>query len=310
MSELYVNHEATLPQSSDPDMAVMWVVTASPLTVRETLGVKNLNAWNAVPNWIHAPSDPVLVRRSTMTVEASLASRPQSCVVTGVSGTLVTATGGGKTWSLRAPVAPAVGATVAVAWGSEGGVVIGTISGTIPAPDGSAQPVLLSGDGITALAPFRPTSSGTYRSGALRGDVGSSLYQGHWVAPANSNDNTGVWCYGDVWGAIRGKTVVSASITVERGPTGAGVNGAVPVHLKLHNVTSLPASTPGLLAAANNALSLAPSQSGTVDVTSMVQAIADGTAAGFAVTYAGTADYAMFLGAGASDSGVITVTVR
>jgi hypothetical protein len=307
---LYVGHEATLPPSSNPDMAVMTVVQASPLLVREQNGVINLTAFNAVPNWVHAPGDPVLVRRATMTVEATLASRPQSCVVTGVSGTLVTATGGGKTWTLRAGTAPAVGNTVAVSWGSEGGAVIAVISGSIPSPTAAIVPDLPVVSTVTTLPPFRPTQSGTYRTGSLRSDVGSNLYQGHWVAPSNSNDNTGVWCYGDTWGAVRGKTVVSASITVERGPVGSGINGAVIAHLRLHNATNLPGSTPGLLAYANDALALAPSTSGTVDVTAGVQAIADGTASGFAVTYAGTADYAMFIGAGSSDSGVVTVTVR
>jgi hypothetical protein len=310
MSELYVDHEATLPPSLDPDMAVMTVVQASPLLVRETLGVKNLNAFNAVPNWVHAPGDPVLVRLSTMTVEATLASRPQSCVVTGVSGTLVTATGGGKTWTLRAGSAPAVGSTVAVAWGSEGGVVIATISGSIPSPTAAVVPALPVVSTVTTLPPFRPTESGTYRTGSRRGDAGSNLYQGHWIYPNNSNDNTGIWCYGDSWGAVRGKTVVSASMRVIRGPVGSGVDGPVTVHIRLHNVTSLPASTPGLLGYANDSLALAPSTFGDVDVTAGVQAIADGTASGFAVYFVGTADYAMFLGAGSSDSGVVSVTVR
>ena len=310
MTELYVGHAATLPDTLSLDVIPMRVVQTSPLLVREESGIRDLAVYNGVPNWVHAPGDSVLVRTSTMTVIATLATRPQSAVVTGVSGTLITVTASGLTWLTRAIAAPTVGDTVALSWGSEGAVVIGTISGTVPSPTGTAPADLPSVLGaVTTLPPFRPTQSGTYRSGSLRGDAGSNLYQGHWIAPNNSNDSTGVWCYGDSWGAVRGKTVAVASITVERGPKGSGVNGAVPVHLRLHNVTSLSAGTPSL-ADANDSLALAPGQAGSVDVTSMVQEIANGTASGFAVTFAGTSDYAMFFGAGSSDSGVLSVTVQ
>ena len=309
MTDLYVGHEATLPPTLDLDVIPMRVVQASPLLVREESGIRDLAVYNGVPSWVHVPGDPVMVRKSTMTIESTLASRPQSATVTGVSGTLITVTAAGLTWSARAITAPGMGDVVALAWGSEGAVVIGTISGTIPTPTGTAPADLPTSNTQMTLT-FRPTESGTYRSGTRRGDAGSNLYQGHWIAPNNSNDSTGIWCYGDSWGAVRGKTVVAASITVKRGPVGSGVNGAVTVHLKLHNVTSLPAGTPGLLASTNNSLALAPNQVGSVDVTSMVQEIADNTASGFAVTYAGTSGYAMFLGAGPSDSGVLSVTVQ
>jgi len=308
VTDLYVGHEATLPPTLDLDVIPMRVVQTAPLLVREESGTRNLAVFNGVPNWVHVPGDAVMVRKATMTVIATLATRPQSAVVTGVSGTLITVTAAGLTWLVRAVAAPTVGDLVALSWGSEGAVVIGTISGAIPSPTGTAPPP----DPPTistqmTLPAFRPTQSGTYRGGSLRGDTSGNLYQGHWTASA---DNTGIWCYGDSWGAVRGKTVVAAWITVQRGPRGSGIYGAVPVHLRLHNETGLPDGTPGLLAAANDSLALAPGQADSVDVTSMVQAIADNTAAGFAVTYAGTSDYAMFLGAGSSDSGVLSVTVR
>lgn len=307
MSELYVGHAATLPPSLDLDVIPMRVVQTSPLLVREEKGVRDLAAFNAVPSWVHVPGDPVMVRRSTMTIEATLAARPQSAVVTAVAGTLCTVTAAGLTWLARAIAAPAVGATVALAWGSEGAVAIGTITGTIPVPTGTLPAPLPVVYSMVTLPPFRPVESDSYRSGVRR-NVGN-LYQGHWTS-GSSADNTGVWCYGDVWGAVRGRTVVSATITVQRGPIGTGVNGAETVHLKLHNATSLPAGTPGLLASTNNALALAPNQAGVTDVTAMVQEIANNAASGFAVTYAGTADYAMFLGAGPSNSGVLSVTVQ
>lgn len=310
MTDLYVNHEATLPPSLDLDVIPMSVVQTSPLLVREANGTRNLAAFNGVPNWVHVPGDPVMVRKSTMTVESSLAVRPQSGTVTVVAGTLITLSALGQTWQARSGTsAPAVGNTVALSWGSEGAVVVAVISGAIPAPAGTAPPVLPSGSTPTVLPPFRPTSSGSYRSGALRGDT-SNLFQGHWVAPANSNDNTGVVTYGDVWGAVRGKTVAVATATVIRGPVGSGSNSAVTVHLKTHNVTSLPSATPALNASTNNTLALAPNQSGVVDITAMVQEIANGTAAGLAVTFVGTSDYAMFLGVGSTDSFVINVTVQ
>jgi len=311
VTELYVGHASTLPDTLVLDVIPMRVVQTSPLLVREESGIRDLAVYNGVPNWVHAPGDSVLVRTSTMTVIATLATRPQSAVVTGVSGTLITVTASGLTWLTRAIAAPTVGATVALSWGSEGCVVIGTISGTVPSPTGTLPADLPSTLGaVTTLPPFRPTQSGTYRSGSLRGDTSGNLLQGHWTPPNSSADNTGIWTYGDSWGAVRGKTVADASITVQRGPQGVGVNGAVPVNLRLHNETGLPGGTPSLLAAANSSLSLAPGQAGSVDVTSMVQAIADNTASGFAVTFAGTSDYAMFLGAGSSDSGVLSVTVR
>ena len=309
MTELYVGHAATLPDTLDLDLIPMRVVQAAPLLVREESGIRDLAAYNGVPSWVHVPGDPVLVRKATMTIIATLASRPQSATVTGVSGTLITVTAAGLTWSARAITAPTMGDVVALSWGSEGAVVIGTIGGTIPTPTGTAAAALPSGGAPVTLS-FRPSQSGTYRSGSRRGDAGSNLYQGHWYAPNSSADNTGIWCYGGPWGAVRGKTVLAATITVQRGPLGSGVNGAVPVHLKLHNVDSLPASTPGLNASANSSLSLSPNQAGSVDVTSMVQEIANATAAGFAVTYAGTSHYAMFLGAGPSNSGVLSVTVQ
>jgi hypothetical protein len=305
VSELYVGHAATLPDTLSLDVIPVRVVQTSPLLVREESGIRDLAVYNGVPNWTHAPGDPVLVRKSTMTVIATLATRPQSAVVTGVSGTLATVAASGLTWLALATVAPTVGDTVALSWGSEGAVIIGIISGSIPSPTGTL-PTALPPVSTTMVLSFRPTQSGTYRSGSLRGDTSGNLYQGDF----GGRNNLGIWSYGDSWGAVRGKTVAVATITVERGPRGSGIYGAVPVHLRLHNETGLPAGTPWLAAAANDSLALAPGQAGTTDVTSMVQAIADNTAAGFAVTYSGTSDYAMFLGAGSSDSGVLSVTVQ
>lgn len=310
MTDLYVGHEATLPATYDPDLIPMTIVQTSPLLVREMNGSRNLAAVNGVASWVHAPGDVVLVRRSTVTVVQTLASRPQSAVVTVVSGTLITVTAAGLTWSLRSVgTAPTVGQTVAITWGSEGGVCHGAITAAIPSPTGTAPAWLPPSTSVVTLPPFRPTVSATYRSGSQRAGI-TDLYQGHWYAPASSADNTGIWCYGAAWGGLLGKAVDVATIKVQRGPVGSGVNSAVTVHLKLHNVTSPPGATPGLLASANNTLTLSPNQVGEVDVTPMVQEIANGTAQGFAVYFAGTTDYAMFLGAGSSDSGVITATVH
>lgn len=314
MTELYVNDLTTLPDpSGDPDLLPMRVAQSSPLLVREEKGTRNLAATNAVPNWVHAPGDLVLVRSTpTLTVTHTLAVRPQSGTVTAVGSGVATVSALGQSWSLRyVGTAPSVSQVVAITWGSEGGVVQpGSLSGTITPPAGTALGTLPTSSGPVTLPPFRPTESGTYRSGTKRSGVGSSVYQGHWVAPASSADNTGIVCFGDVWGAVRGKTVALATITVIRGDVGIGVNGAVTVHLKTHNVTTLPTATPALNASTNNTLTLSPNQSGTTDVTAMVQEIANNTAAGFAVTYAGTTDYAQFLGVGPSDSFVVTVTVQ
>lgn len=310
MSELYVNHEATLPAGYDADVIPMIVVQTSPLLVREATGTRNLAAYNGLPNWVHAPSDPVMVRKSTMTIEATLALRPQSATVTVVAGTLITVSSSGLTWSARAVgTAPTVGQTVALSWGSEGAVVQGVITGAIPVPTGTA-PAGLPATSSSFSFSARPIASGSYRSGSLRPDTSGNLFQGHWVAPANSNDNTGVWVHGAAWGGILGKTIDAAKIKVQRGPVDSGVNGPVTVRLRTHNVTSLPSSTPGLGASSNNTLTLSPNEVGEADVTAMVQEIANGTAAGFAVYVAGTTDYAMFLGAGSSDSGVITGTAH
>lgn len=309
MTELYVGHEATLPPTYDPDLIPMTVVQAAPLLVREMSGTRNLSATNGVTNWVHAPGDVVLVRRSTATVTQTLASRPQSGTVTVVAGTLITVTAAGVTWSLRSVgTVPTVGQTVAITWGSEGGVCHGAITGTIPAPTGTLIAPLPPSGSTIVLPAFRPVQSASYRSGAKRTDT-SDLYQGHWTS-GNSNDNTGIWTYGAAWGALLGKTVDVAKIKVKRGPVGTGVNGAETVHLKLHNVSTPPATTPSLNASSNNSLTLSPNELGEVDVTAMVQEIANGTAAGFAVTFVGTSDYAMFLGAGSSDSGVINATVH
>lgn len=132
--------------------------------------------------------------------------------------------------------------------------------------------------------------------------------QGFWV---NDEVKQGSWGYGDRYGlwyadlsALKGKTIVSATITINR--KSGGSSGARTVQFRSHNYTSRglrPGGAPAMSAVGATA-SLGVGQTGTFDITSMIQNhIANGTDKALGVHTTGSADY-MSLGT------TPTITIR
>jgi hypothetical protein len=305
MSELYLDHPAA---AADTDLFdgrwTATIVSASPLLARQDGGATNLIVLNGMPDRQHVAGDRVKLQRfgSDLLIMAALTPRPQFGTVVSVNTgtrTAVISTASAQ-WSVRWSVqyvgaAPTVADRISIMWGPEGGVILGSVSTTVTPPastdPGSAGAAPSSGGTLTVKA----SQAGTYRSGAHRTDngVGTKLYQGHWTA-GSSADNAGILCYGDVFGGLSGKTIASSKLTITRGPRGTGADGAVTFYVVAHAAMTLPGSTPGFSSAVT--ISLAPGQTGTVDVTSIASGLNNGTVRGFGISYSGTAQYGALLG--------------
>ena len=303
MTELYLSHPAA---QSDTDLFdgrwTATVVSAAPLLARQDGGSSNLVVLNGMPDRQHVAGDRVKLQRfgSDLVIMAALTPRPQF-------GTVVSVNTGNRTavisttstqWSLQWSVqyvgaAPTVTDRVAMFWGPEGGLILGSVSTTVTPPastdPGSAAPPPPSGGTLAVSA----SQGGTYRSGTRRTDVGTRLYQGHWTT-GSSADNAGVFCYSDVFGGLAGKSIASNKITVTRGPVGTGSNSPITFTIAAHSASTLPGSTPTLTGSVT--VSLAPGETKTVDITSISSGLNNGTVRGFGITYAGTANYGALLG--------------
>ena len=303
MTELYLNHPAAAPDMDLFDGRwTATVVSSSPLLVRQDGGSTNLVVLNGMPDRQHVAGDRVKLQRfgSDLVIMAALTPRPQFGTVVSVNTgtrTAIISTASAQ-WSLQWAVqyvgaAPTVADRVSMYWGPEGGVILGSVSTTVTPPastdPGAPAAPPSTGGTLTVIA----SQAGTYRSGTRRTDVGTRLYQGHWTT-GSSADNLGIFCYGDVFGGLSGKTIASSKITVTRGPKGTGADSAITFTIAAHAASTLPGATPTLTGSVT--VSLAPGETKTVDITSISAGLNNGTVRGFGITYAGTANYGALLG--------------
>jgi hypothetical protein len=149
--------------------------------------------------------------------------------------------------------------------------------------------------GEAAPPPPPPATEQTLNIAPSTGDNWST--SGYWT---NDEVKQGNWGYGDRYGlwyvdlsAVKGKTIVSATITVFR-KTGAGSSGGRNIHFRTHRYTSR-ASRPGGAPAMSGEYvrgAIAPGETVTFDITDMIQNnIANGIDTSIGVYTTGSTDY-------------------
>ncbi|MGV8972256.1 MAG: hypothetical protein ACOH10_08025 [Rhodoglobus sp.] len=299
MSELYLDHPAAVTDLDRFDGRwTATIVSASPLLARQDGGSISLVVLNGMPDRQHVVGDKVKLQRfgSDLVITSALTPRPQYGIVgsvnTGTRTATVTTSAG--VWSVQyIGAAPTVADRVAMLWGPEGGMILGSASTTVTPPastdPGAGAPGAPGGGTLTVSA----AQAGTYRSGTRRTDVGTELRQGHWTTGIAA-DNSGIFAFGDVFGGLAGKTVTSSKITLTRGPRGTGSDSAITFTIVAHAAMTLPGATPAYTGSVT--VSLAPNETKTVDVTSIAAGLSSGTVRGFGISYAGTANYGALLG--------------
>lgn len=289
------SNDPTLARAAtERDWRVCTVTALAPLTVRENLTGDTVQATNTVSNWVHAIGDRVLVQRvgdgatRATLVRATMTTRPTRGTVLSVAAGVASVSAGGVVMALAyVGAAPAAEDVVRISWDAEGGTVIGVIS-TTATPAADVAPIVVVAPSPRITLDLVPTASATYRSGTRDSYSGDNVVQGYWTGGA---PKTGVFVYGDTLGGVAGMTCESLEIDLTRA-TGSGVSGAHTVHLWLHNVQSLPGTTPTLIGTEYTTISLAPGQSGRFALLAdWGTQMAAQTAAGVAIYVNGSADY-------------------
>ena len=310
----YIGSPIVQPDRVDWQPRVMVVSSDSPLRVRESQSATgDLAVVNAVPDRRHAVGDRVLVAQlsGTLYITAALTPRPMLGVVRAVSGGSATVAAGSREWVLPLGLAQvAVGDSVAMLWGPEGGVVLAKQSAAgAPTADPGAVPPASAPLGGLRTAVLRATQTDTYRGGVRRG-IGM-LVQGFYAGGLRQA-NLGLICYGDVWGALVGKRVQSAFLDMTRSGSEIGTSSRVGVHVWVHAYTSLPGAfyQHELRPPEGVPARLGFHQSAVLDVTAQVQALLVSGGQGLAVAYDGSDEYAAFAGVGASNACRLTVTYQ
>lgn len=307
MADLVTAYVDRLPDVLRATPAV--VETVSPLTV--TIDGATTPAVSWLPNWEHLATDRVLILRGRGRVEivGTLATRPTSAIVGSVGSGLATVTdGSGRTISGLPYVgtAPAVGATVGIVWGSDGGFIAGILSTTAPGtapgtesptdPNPPDLPNAIQSGTATAAA----TWSATARSGSWRADGNTApryVMQGHWTSGSTA-DNSGFWGYGRGL-AVAGATAAGLGTIRLTRDSATGMSTAANIYLTLHGAHDKPGSPPALISGPVLVGTLRHGQVSDPPFalpSGWAQALLDGTAGGVGLSYAGTAHYAALAG--------------
>lgn len=247
----------------------------------------------------------VAVHGGAVWIHRSLKPRPQQGTVQAIASGVASVLGDDGVIYGSVPVIAGtalVDDTVALMWGSAG--VQAIAGGATDAPGSPTEETPTEAvtpgsedDGRyeAALIDARATAVRTSRSGAYRTDGYAKIraYQGHY-AGGISADNSGWFFYGS---ALRADgTAEGCKIRLSR-PTDTGSAGSVTFHLRLHTSATVGTSPPSLTADAEKTVSLAWGETKTVELGSTWgQKLLDGDAAGVALIYSGTTDYASLLG--------------
>lgn len=296
------------------------VVSVSPLRVDRGAGEQD--AVSQIPAHRHAVGDWVTVISAggRLRVIGTTAVRPQIATVVSSSGSLTTVQADDGTTLAGLPTVGTVttGERVALSWGVDGGVVLGSVGTAAPPPpppDSGAidpdptPPPLGDGDGVIIAS---PTVVRTARSGAWRSDGNARIraYQGHWTSGSTA-DNSGYFFYGA--GAARGPAGAvilpgAGRIRMRRAP-GIGDGAGREVRLRLHGAPTIPGIPPAWIGPAYT-LGVIP-QGGNIAFPLPDAAggmLLSGTAAGVGIDMPGTTHYLAIYGPDeAADSGTITL---
>ena len=308
--------------AAQPDLPV-WpakVTSVTPLEVDRGSGAQRVIS--LIPSHRHAIGDWVTVMAvgGRLRIIGTSAVRPQIATVLSVAGSLTTVQADDGTILAGLPTVGVVssGQRVGIMWGSDGGVVVGSVGTTPPPkppPDAGAvdpdEPPPPAGSPAGRIL-AAPTIVCTARSGAWRTDgrAGSRAYQGHWTS-GSSADNTGYFFYGA--GGLKGP---SGAVIVPGGPrirmrrdTAAGVGAARLIRLRLHGAPTRPGTPPAWIGSAVVIGSIA--QGGNVEFPipdAHAALLLSGAAAGVGIDMPGTTDYLAIYGPSeAADSGTITL---
>lgn len=233
---------------------------------------------------------------------ANLTPLPTLGTVTALDTTTVTVSAGGLSSALAwAGAKPAVGDVVGIVWSASGSYVVGKLSQSAPtlpggtAPVSTADPVPTAPKIYTLTIPAITVCSADPGGWTSYGSYGTTAVQGAWTG---TNYKRGFWFYGAAFGGNPGRTCLSLTIELQRGPAGLGSSAATPAHLYLHDGVSKGGSPPNIVGGeilATSGFLFGETKSIPVPA-SAGQALLNGTAAGIAVVQNSTADHAQFAG--------------
>lgn len=115
----------------------------------------------------------------------------------------------------------------------------------------------------------------------------NSVRQGDW---SSTGMNKGCWFFGNQFADLKGKTIKSVKLTLQR--QSGGNSGAVAFTLKMHNHTGRPSGAPSYLSGWSKNVSLSVGQSTTITITdsTVLTAIKNGTMKGFGIEVSSTSN--------------------
>lgn len=115
----------------------------------------------------------------------------------------------------------------------------------------------------------------------------NSVRQGDW---SSTGMNKGCWFFGNQFADLKGKTIKSVKLTLQR--QSGGNSGAVTFTLKMHNHTGRPSGVPSYLSEWSKNISLTVGQSTTITITdsAVLTAIKNGTMKGFGIEVSSTSN--------------------
>ena len=115
----------------------------------------------------------------------------------------------------------------------------------------------------------------------------NSVRQGDW---SSTGMNKGCWFFGNQFADLKGKTIKSVKLTLQR--QSGGNSGAVAFTLKMHNHTGRPSGAPSYLSGWSKNVSLSVGQSTTITITdsAVLTAIKNGTMKGFGIEASSTSN--------------------
>ena len=115
----------------------------------------------------------------------------------------------------------------------------------------------------------------------------NSVRQGDW---SSTGMNKGCWFFGNQFADLKGKTIKSVKLTLQR--QSGGNSGAVAFTLKMHNHTGRLSGAPSYLSEWSKNISLTVGQSTTITITdsAVLTAIKNGTMKGFGIEVSSTSN--------------------
>lgn len=140
----------------------------------------------------------------------------------------------------------------------------------------------------TETETFTSSSGDTYKVKYSSWRKDNTVRQGDW---SSTGLNRGCWFFGSQFSSLKGKTIKSVKLTIQRQSSG-GNSGAVAFTLKMHNHSSRPSGAPSYLSGWSKNVSLSLGQSSTVTITdsAVLTAIKNGTMKGFGIEVSSTSN--------------------